>query len=263
MRRLQLFELTELTACPASLRDAVRDALQFIACLGDHYVGCANRIRLALSRVARPRVIDLCSGSGGPWLRLARLVQGHEQAAVEILLSDKQPNVAAWRWVSARTAGRVSYLTEPVDVLQLPGDLGGLRTLFTAFHHFRPAEAQAILRETVRQGAGIGIFEVTGRQPRALLAVLTAPLLLLVLMPFIRPFRWSRLFWTYPVPVAPLALGFDGLVSCLRTYSPAELRELVAGIAAPGYVWEIGREQTGGGWSLPVTYLVGYPRQET
>ena len=262
MRRRQLFELTELAGCPASLRDTVHDTLQFIACLGDHYAGRASQIRFALSQVARPRVIDLCSGSGGPWLRLARLVQGYEREALEILLSDKHPNVAAWRWVRDRTAGRVSYLTDPVDVLQLPGDQGGLRTLFSAFHSFRPAEAQAILRETVRQGAGIGIFEFTGRQPRALLAVLTAPLVVLVLTPFIRPFRWSRLFWTYLVPVAPLALVFDGLVSCLRTYSPAELRELVAGIEAPGYVWEIGREQAGGWWSLPVTYLVGYPRHE-
>jgi hypothetical protein len=58
--------------------------------------------------------------------------------------------------------------------------------------------------------------------------------------------------------VIPFALWFDGLVSCLRSYSPGELREMTARISAPGYTWEVGEESRIRG-VLPVTYVVGYP----
>jgi len=47
------------------------------------------------------------------------------------------------------------------------------------------------------------------------------------------------------------------VVSCLRAYSPAELRGLVAGLDS--YDWDIGEIR--GGWSpLRGTYLTGVPK---
>jgi hypothetical protein len=79
----------------------------------------------------------------------------------------------------------------------------------------------------------------------------------LLVTPFIRPFRWSRLFWTYLVPVVPLVSLFDGLVSCLRTYSIQELRELTEDLGANNYRWNVG-ELKGKG-PIPITYLIGFP----
>ena len=76
--------------------------------------------------------------------------------------------------------------------------------------------------------------------------------------PFIKPFRLSRLFWTYLIPLVPLATIWDGMVSFLRVYSVGELGELVEPLRTPGYTWEIGQASTG----TPLfvfTYLVGYP----
>jgi hypothetical protein len=88
---------------------------------------------------------------------------------------------------------------------------------------------------------------------------LFVPLVALVVVPFARPFRWSRLLWTYLIPFVPLVMLFDGIVSCLRAYSPAELRELTAGLSSQGYQWEMGEERAGL-LRLPVTYLIGCPR---
>src|SRR6266850_1731044 len=72
-----------------------------------------------------------------------------------------------------------------------------------------------------------------------------------------RPWRWSRLLWTYLPPALPIVGTFDGIVSCLRTYSKAELKELVRGLDT--YDWEIGDFR--GGWSpLRGSYLIGVPR---
>jgi hypothetical protein len=95
----------------------------------------------------------------------------------------------------------------------------------------------------------------------ALLALcLFVPLVVFAFTPFIRPFRWSRLAWTYLIPIVPFAVLFDGIVSCFRAYSLSELRQLTSGLSQCGYNWDVGEEKYWGGFSpVPVTYLIGYP----
>ena len=133
----------------------------------------------------------------------------------------------------------------------------GFRTLFTALHHFRPTAARAILADAVRRGCGIGIFEVTERRILTLLGMLVLPVFVLLATPFIRPFRWSRLLLTYLLPLVPLAVWFDGTVSCLRSYTPAELEALAAGVGE-GYDWEAGT-LAAPPFVTRVTYLIGTP----
>jgi len=84
-------------------------------------------------------------------------------------------------------------------------------------------------------------------------------LLAFVYTPWIRPFRWSRLFWTYVVPVVPFVVLFDGVVSCLRTYRPQELREIIGKLGGSEYEWEVGEHIAARGL-LPITYMIGHPR---
>jgi hypothetical protein len=140
----------------------------------------------------------------------------------------------------------------------MPAELRGFRTMFTAFHHSTPEAARAILADAVRNRQGIGIFETTERSARCLAATLFAPLILLAATPFIRPFRWSRLLWTYLVPLVPVLVLWDGLVSCLRSYTPDEMRALAAGLA-DDYDWEAG--QLTGPAPIPVTYWSAPPAE--
>src|SRR5262249_18310381 len=104
---------------------------------------------------------------------------------------------------------------------------------------------------------GVGVFESGSRSLLMLLGALGTPLRVLVLAPFIRPFRWSRLFWTYLVPALPLVLLFDVIVSILRIYSAPELRDLIAGLDR--YPWEMGRVRKIQWLPIPNTYLMGVP----
>ena len=73
------------------------------------------------------------------------------------------------------------------------------------------------------------------------------PLAMLALTPRIRPFRWSRLIFTYVLPAIPLLGLVDGIVSMLRIYSPRELREMVAGVAGhETFDWDIGTQPVRG-----------------
>ena len=243
--RLQLVEIHDLPWCPPSLRDALTDFLAFWLNLSRAYEPAGELLRRSVARARAGRIVDLCSGAGGPWSRLARNV------GVPVILTDLYPHQGP------RLSGRLPVHPEPVDARAVPGALDGFRTVFTAFHHFRPAEARAILADAVAQRQGIAVFEAARRAPWEILVVALTWLGVLIAEPFMRPWRWSRFFWTYLPPILPLLGTFDGVVSCLRAYSPAELRELVRGLDT--YDWEVGDIR--GGWSpLRGTYLIGVPK---
>jgi len=201
--------------------------------------------------------VDLCSGGGGPWLWLHPLL-ARKGLSTSVCLTDKYPNLEAFEKWSRMTDQAIGFHAGSVDATRVPDELVGFRTMFTAFHHFKPEHASAVLADAVRHRRSIGVFEATHRSALALLLMLSTPLVVLLCTPFIRPFRWSRLLWTYLVPVLPLVILFDGLVSCLRSYSVVELRELTEGLKTNDYHWEIGTVQNK--WvPIPVTYLVGMP----
>ncbi|MFQ5551192.1 MAG: class I SAM-dependent methyltransferase [Gemmatimonadales bacterium] len=202
------------------------------------------------------RIVDLCSGAGGPWPDLVtRLVQTRGRA-IQVVLTDKFP-LASDRTDDDAPRGRLlSFHSASVDAMHVPQQLTGFRTLFSSFHHFRPADARLILKSAVERGEGIAVFEATRRHvPLIMLAVLI-PFVVLFGSPFVRPFGWSRLFWTYLVPLVPLIALFDGVVSCLRTYTPAELVELVEDLGGESYEWKTGIVKSRGA-PFGVTYLIG------
>jgi hypothetical protein len=244
--RLHLVEIHDLAACPPSLRDALTDFLAFTVNLGAAYDPAGPLLRDAVRRAHARRIVDLCSGAGGPWTRIAPRV------GVPVLLTDLYPNRAA-----AQAKGLPCH-PEPVNALSVPATLDGFRTIFTAFHHFRPGEARAILEDAVRHEQGIAVFEVSRRAPLEMAVIAFTWLATLALVPFVRPWRWSRVLWTYVPPVLPVVGTFDGLVSCLRTYSQAELRDLVRGLDS--YDWDIGHFRH---WRSPLrcTYLIGVPKR--
>src|ERR1700680_697445 len=261
MPRIHFVELHEQSWFPAMLRNEITDVLQHgSGALGVYSSICAM-LQRALDVTRSSSIVDLCSGSGGPWLDLSRKLRG-DTAAYRIWLTDKFPNFAAFENVKAASANRIDFYRSSVDATKVPAELDGFRTMFSSFHHFPPAQARAILQNAVDARQGIGIFEITSRTASAFGMMFLWFLTPFVFTPFIRPFRWARLLFTYVLPIIPLVLLFDGLVSCLRTYRTRELHELIEELAANEYWWEVG-EQAGMFGRLPVTYLVGYPREGT
>jgi hypothetical protein len=258
MRRIQFIELHEQPWFPSSLRADVTDALQFGFNLLHAYEPIAPLLQSVINQTNSGRsIVDMCSGGGGPWLDLSKKLRCRE-SGLEILLTDKYPNLEAFESISASSNNHIKYYPEPVDAMNVPSALKGMRTMFTSFHHFLPENARAILQNAVDAGESIGIFEATKRAPSAIALIFVGTLLMFLHTPRIRPFRWSRLLWTYLIPIIPMVLLFDGVVSCLRTYRPQELHEIVEKLTGCQYKWEIGELA---GKRAPVTYLIGYPNE--
>ncbi|HEX4935800.1 MAG TPA: hypothetical protein VFV33_21620, partial [Gemmatimonadaceae bacterium] len=150
----------------------------------------------------------------------------------------------------------------PVDATRVPESLGGFRTMFSAFHHFAPHTARRILGDAVARREPLAVFEATTRSVACLSFVLLAPLITLLVMPIVRPRRWTNFLFTYLIPIVPLMVLWDGVVSCLRTYDVPELHALARAADPEGtYDWQAGEVYRRG--PIPVTYLIGVPRAAT
>jgi hypothetical protein len=258
MRRFQLFEFHDLAICPPSWRAMLTDILSFFALRFRVFQPVVPRLAGIVREVGHPRLVDLCSGSGGPAIAIARELGAFGDRPLNVVLTDKFPNRDAFRRAAESAGSGLSYLLEPVDATAVPAELEGVRTMFVAFHHFPPEAARGILRDAVEASQGIAIFEYTERSlwPWGV-PILLIPAFVWAVTPWLRPMSWRRLAWTYLVPVIPLIAMWDGLVSCLRSYTPEELRGLTEFPGSARFRWEVGRVRSLG--ACCVTYLLGWP----
>jgi hypothetical protein len=260
MKRFHLFEICDQDWCPSSIRDGVTDLLRFFENTGKYFDCIVDRLKEVTNNLKTQTIIDLASGSGGPWLRLYHQLNSTQDNDFKLTLTDRFPNEIAIKRVKDEFSGKVQYHPEIVNALEVPTHLRGFRTMFSSFHHFRPAEARAILQDAVSKNQGIGIFEFTERRLATLIIMALGTLCALLITPFMRPLNWRRLFWTYVIPAIPLVLLYDGYISCLRTYSPKEMAVLVSTMSGPKYKWDFGQYTIPSGL-LRVTYTIGYPEK--
>lgn len=259
MRRFHLFELEDQKWCPGFIRDGITDFLRWWQDAGQIYHPLSPLFKRLLAERRPARIVDLCSGGGGPFVKLYSELENLNEDGPELCLTDIYPNRHACVHLEEKYPNRLKYHRQPVDATNVPDSLTGFRTLFTSFHHFPPKTARAIIGDAVKNRQEIGVFEYTHRSLVNIGMMLFSPFIVLFTTPLIRPFRLGRLFWTYILPVIPLAVTFDGIISCLRTYTPTELKDMADDVpGAASYHWEVGLEPAG----IPfwkITYLIGYP----
>jgi hypothetical protein len=252
LRRWHLFEFGDQQWFPQVLRDAetayLTAAYRVYPALARQW---AEKISTVLHPNAAVEIVDLCAGSGGPMPQII----GHLRRRnydVRAILTDLYPNP------NSGVDPRITWLLDPVDARHVPPKLTGVRTMFSAFHHFRPDAARAILKDAFDHRRPICVFESGSGTPLGMAAMLGVPLAVLLLMPLARPLRWAHLLFTYLVPLLPFLMLWDGMVSMLRIYSPGQMRQLTADLEAPGYHWELGRIKVR---AIPdrLPYLIGRP----
>lgn len=266
MPRVHAPELNDESWLPRQVRDGLTAFLQVSTETMKLFDAARPVLRDVLlrhrARGGAARIVDLCSGGGGPLLSILERLGDVTGPGFEAVLTDLFPNHPAFDAAEARRSLRARGVNvrahrASVDATRVPPALEGVRTLFNALHHFRPEDARRILDDAARSGQPICAFEVVERHPTSLAVIATVPLAVLALTPLTHPDR-RRLALTYALPVIPLASGWDGVASCLRAYSLDELEDLAASMKVPGYRFSVGRARRGA-IPLRVTWLVGEP----
>lgn len=253
--RLHLFELEDQPWFPQLLRVGITDYLATITDRTRSYAPVVPSIVASVAPTAEPLIRDFCSGGGGPWPALWPAVASAVPGA-RLELTDAFPNPHAVTRFPVNRA--VTYRSTALEGTSPWPDDAALATFFSAFHHFPPAQATDVLRQASQTRTPVAVFEVTQRSLKALAIMCVVPIAVLLMTPTIRTFRWWRLLFTYVVPLIPIAVWWDGVVSCWRTYQPDELMALAMRAAPSGMEWRVGEWSTAG-QPLPVTYLIGTP----
>lgn len=258
MRRYHLREIADKLWFPCTLRNLMTDILGYIVVRFRIYESAIPLIKEVMLHMKATRIIDLCSGSSGPWSQILAQLQEQEES-VCVTLTDKYPNIQSFEKIKEHSGGKIQYISETVDATNVPVYLKGMRTIFSAFHHFEPDAAKKILQNTVNSRSAIAIFEFTEKRLDKLAFAVLLPLLVFLITPFIKPRTFKRFFWVNIIPIIPWVFTYDAIISGISTYSPGDLKELVKDINSEGYVWKIGQVASNLR-SVRITYLVGFPK---
>lgn len=198
-------------------------------------------------------IIDLGSGGGGGLIglnhQLKKLIPN-----LKIVMTDFYPNIDAFEHTK-KQSDNFEYEKNSIDARKVPAQLRGLRTQFLSFHHFEPNDATLILQNAVDAKSAIAIFEAQERSFPSIAAMIFSPITVLLTTPFIRPFKIGRIVFTYLIPIVPIFVLWDGVVSSLRTYSVKEMKQLIEEIkGAEKYDWKVGKVKSG---PSQILYLIG------
>ena len=256
--RNYLFEFEDLAWFPDTIRESMTDYLRYLITKVDFYRPIVPLIIEGMNRSNANQVIDLCSGGGGAIEQIQKELNAQSEMEIKIILTDKYPNISAYEFLSVKTACAISFLNTSVDAADVPVTLKGFRTIFSGFHHFNKLTAKSVIKNAVDAKSGIGIFDGGNKDILAILAILLVhPLVFFFFTPFFKPFRFSRLFFTYIIPVIPFCTVWDGIVSIIRLYKPNELLQIAKEVEPDSYHWRSGKMKSKFG--LMVTFLIGYP----
>lgn len=256
MKRPHLFEFEDFRWFPSFLRNYMTDFLQYISNRFDIYKAVTPMLEEVLERTQSTTIIDLASGGGGGLIKLSERL--HEKRPdLKIVLTDFYPNITAFERTKKQAPG-FEYRSESIDAMRVPSELKGVRTQFLSLHHFHPDQAVQIIQNAVDANSAIVFFESQERNLPSVLAMLFSPINVLWMTPFIRPFSVGRIIFTYLIPLVPLFIMIDGVLSALRTYTVPEMEELVQRVKGnEAYEWKIGKQKSGPAY---IPFLIGIPK---
>ena len=256
--RNYLFEFEDLAWFPNTIRESMTDYLRYLITRVHFYQPITPLIIEGLKKTNSIQIIDLCSGGGGAIEQIQNDLKKISEKEIKIILTDKYPNKSAFGFLESKTNSSISFSVESVDAAHVPLTLKGFRTIFSGFHHFDNNFAKSVLKNAVETRSGIGIFDGGNKNILAILAILVVhPILFFLFTPFFKPFRFSRLFFTYLIPVIPFCTVWDGIVSIIRLYKPNELLQIANQVDNTTYFWKAGKIKSK--YGLNVTFLIGYP----
>jgi len=258
MKRRHLFELEDCRWFPSTIRDFMTDYLRHVVKLFGMYKPVIPILDRVMTESGQHTIIDLASGGGGAWTAIApALAEQHPQ--IRVILTDLYPHASALDAAAAADPERIVAHGSAVNAADVPCDLVGIRTQFLSLHHFQPEQVRQIFSNAIEASQPIAVFEFQERKVSQAIQFAFSPIFVWLFTLMIRPFSWKRLLFTYLIPIVPLSIMWDGVMSVVRTYTTDEVEEIVRSIpGAEGYRWDFGVDRTS---QVPVWFVTGIPSE--
>ena len=258
VKRFHLIEFQDYNWFPRKVREGITDYLRFFISLFQLYSPVAKALKDTLEITGEQEITDLCSGGGGEIINIAKELDKITGKKYKITLTDKFPNLPSFEYIRKSSDNRFAFTENPIDALTVSKNMKGLKTIFSAFHHFDFETGKKVLQNAVDNKSSIAIFDSAERKWLYILAVLFSTVFFMFFCtPFFKPFKLSRIIFTYVIPMIPVFGLWDGIISMLRIYTPDELMQLAMETNSNHYIWKSGLLKNKIGTN--VTYLIGYP----
>jgi hypothetical protein len=259
MKRIHLVEIEDLHWFPGSLRQCMTRLIIVMHKLLGSQHELTKLISRALNHADRPAIIDLCSGSGGPMVEVFKRLKTQPRLQnLTLTLTDLYPHQETADQINSKGGSGINYLTKSVNAGDLDVEQVGVRTMVCSMHHMKPEVAHNILSDAKAKRQPICLFELSDNSFPIRLWWMAIPMIFLLaffITPLVKPMTWRQLVFTYLVPIIPICFAWDGAVSNARTYTLADMDELLKGLQTSDYVWEKGKV----GGMLKKLYLLGLP----
>lgn len=173
-------------------------------------------------------------------------INAQSDKPIQLQLTDLFPNQEMIQSLSQTPMDNVQYSKAPLDATKLSSAPAGLKTMIASFHHMPPAVAKAILKSAFDNRQTILIYEVGQNNIPTIIwwillpiSIVITALMCVVLTLFARPLSFGQLFFTYIIPIIPLAFAWDGQASIQRTYTFEDIDLLLSNIRSDDYTWEV------------------------
>lgn len=244
MKRIHLFEFEDFLWFPHWIRVRMTRLIIVMHKMLKTGEELADLLAKTLKKTNSTQIIDLCSGGSGPMPEAMELLKkNHGIENVDLTLTDLYPNLTIAEKINSQSGSRINYETTPVDATKIGSERVGLRTIISGFHHMDPNKARLILESAFNDKQPICIFEISDNSFPAFLWWTAFPINIitcLFITPFVKPFSWQQLVFTYLIPIIPICFAWDGAVSNARTYTLEDMDELLEGLKSDDYNWEKG-----------------------
>ncbi|MCU0334912.1 MAG: hypothetical protein MUF62_07645 [Chitinophagaceae bacterium] len=222
---MRSLELEDQSWFPPLLRFYQMEYLSWLAARFGLYAPLTNAMQYLLQCHPSEQWTDCCSGAAGPVASL--IEEGIEPRG--LILADQYPQLPS------------ELLLVPFDLVhyRLPADSipgEGLVTMFNAFHHFAADVQQQWLQQAAAQQRPLLVAEITRPTLLSWLAVTLAGTLgVLLFTPFIQPFSFKRLLFTYLLPINIISITWDGWMSVFGATSRSRMQQLATQLHSAHY----------------------------
>lgn len=258
LKRLHLFEFCDQPWLKGFWREAYMDGLNTSFKMFKIHHGLFKPFCEWVDAAKKKNVLEVCSGGGGPMDSIVTRAKENGKPIPFITLSDLNPDINAFKKTKEKHPEHINYIKEPVDAANTESLNAELISLCSSFHHLSPKIAGKILSNASKNSNGIFIREVLSRN------ILNAASSLLNIIPLmLTPFFSGRtsllkVLFTTIIPIIPLMIIFDGIVSVFRTYTTDEIIHMMPDEMKRNWEWVEGGNSIMGIFHAP--YLYGYKK---
>lgn len=226
---MRVFEFGDLECVPVLYHIYLRKYLVFFYKVFGYYKLWVPGFLSFIKKIHAKTIMDCCSGDGDPLVLIDRCLDQDQVESINYLLSDIRPSKEVIERFN-RSSGRFRYVESAIDVTNITEDFDYPKVFINSFHHFSSQQVEMIFDKNFSRKNEIIILEYVRNTPLGYVSMFVGPIVVMLTLPFVVSLRHLPIMalFTYAIPLFPLMLLWDGIVSCAHEYGRRDLANIVA-----------------------------------